>query len=104
MILTTRLYLVRHGENRANLTKELSQRKVDYPLNAKGRLQAEQTAAYFRDEQVQEIFTSPLKRAAKTAAIIAAPLGLPVKVIESFRELDMGDLEANPDAAGSWRV
>ena len=38
------LYLVRHGENVANLTKEFSCCKVDYSLTAKGVLQAQQTA------------------------------------------------------------
>ncbi len=38
-----RLFLVRHGENPANLTKEFSYRKVDYPLTKKGQLQARQT-------------------------------------------------------------
>ena len=40
------VYLVRHGENPANLLKQFSYRKVDYPLTEKGVLQAEQTAAY----------------------------------------------------------
>ena len=39
-----RVFLIRHGENQANLTKEFSYRLVDYPLNAKGILQARQTA------------------------------------------------------------
>jgi broad specificity phosphatase PhoE len=43
----TTLYLVRHGENLANITKEFSYRAVDYPLTPKGILQAEQTAEYF---------------------------------------------------------
>jgi probable phosphoglycerate mutase len=30
------IYLVRHGENPANLTKEFSCRHVDYPLTEKG--------------------------------------------------------------------
>ena len=35
-----RIYLVRHGENTANLTKEFSHRRVDYSLTPKGILQA----------------------------------------------------------------
>lgn len=37
------IYLVRHGENKANLTKEFSYKKVDYPLTPKGVIQAQQT-------------------------------------------------------------
>ncbi len=47
-----KIYLVRHGENVANLTKEFSHRKVDHSLTPKGRLQAEQIAAYFKDIRI----------------------------------------------------
>ena len=57
------IYLVRHGENLANITKEFSHRLVDYSLTPKGIIQAEQTAAYFRDFHIDEIYSSPLKRA-----------------------------------------
>jgi broad specificity phosphatase PhoE len=33
-MMWNRLYLVRHGENVANLTKEFSYRQVDYALTA----------------------------------------------------------------------
>ena len=68
--MLNRLYLVRHGENMANLTKEFSYRHVDYSLTPKGVLQAQQTAAYFTDKHIHEIYTSPLKRAVETADII----------------------------------
>jgi broad specificity phosphatase PhoE len=97
-----RLYLVRHGENRANLTKEFSCRRVDYSLTAKGVLQAEQTADHFRDKQIDEIFSSPLKRAQETAQILAARLGLAVTVVEGLREIDVGDLEDQPASAELW--
>ena len=45
----THLYLIRHGENLANLTKEFSYLKVDYPLTPKGKLQAAQTALLLQD-------------------------------------------------------
>ena len=57
------IYLVRHGENRANLTKEFSYKVVDYSLTPKGALQAQQTAQFFQDKQIHEVYTSPLKRA-----------------------------------------
>lgn len=99
-----RLLLVRHGENRANLTKEFSHRLVDYPLTAKGRLQAEQTAAYLRGYPVTQVFTSPLKRARETAQLIAAGMGASVSVLEPFRELNVGTLEAAPPSTASWRL
>jgi broad specificity phosphatase PhoE len=93
-----RLYLVRHGENLANLTKELSCRRIDYPLTPKGVLQAQQTAAYFRERQIDEIYASPLRRARETAEIIGAAVGLPVTIVEEFREVDVGELEGRADA------
>lgn len=99
-----RLLLVRHGENQANLTKEFSHRLIDYPLTARGRLQAEQTAAYLSAYPVTQVYASPLKRARETAEIIAAELGVSVRVLEPFRELDVGTLEAQPPTAASWRL
>lgn len=102
------LYLVRHGENQANLTKEFSCRRVDYPLTGKGRLQARQTAERFlelsRTRPLHAVYTSPLKRAAETAEIIAEALGLRAQVSEYFRELDVGDLEATGGSAEGWRA
>ena len=98
------LYLVRHGENRANITKEFSHTKVDYPLTEKGELQARQTAEYFRDRHVDEVYSSPLKRALQTAEMIAATKGLPVTVIESLREVNSGSLEDTPPTEENWRI
>jgi broad specificity phosphatase PhoE len=101
-----RLYLVRHGENRANLTKEFSCQLVDYPLTPKGVLQAQQTADYFQDKAaaagIHQIYSSPLKRALETAEIIAARLGLKVGVMDNFREVNVGDLERQPPSAEAW--
>jgi probable phosphoglycerate mutase len=99
-----KVYLVRHGENPANITEELSCRKVDYPLTAKGRLMAQQTAVYFEDKSIDLIYTSPLKRAAETAHIIGERLGLKPVIIESLREINFGMLEGMPDRDESWRI
>lgn len=97
-----RLYLVRHGENLANLTYEFSYNKVDYSLTPKGQLQAAQTAAFFTDKHVDEVYASPLKRALETAQAIAQPAGLPVIPSEAFREINVGDLEGQPPTAALW--
>ncbi|GAB4432404.1 MAG: hypothetical protein Kow0031_13800 [Anaerolineae bacterium] len=87
---------MRHGENPANITKEFSCRHVDYWLTDKGELQAQQTAEYLADKEIDEIYASPLKRAAETAQIIGDWLGLPVVVMDDFREVDVGELELHP--------
>jgi probable phosphoglycerate mutase len=99
-----RLYYVRHGENPANLTKEFSCLHIDYGLTEKGILQARQTADYFRDKHIHEIYASPLKRARETAEIIAAALDRPVVIMENFREINVGDLETQPVSAENWSL
>jgi probable phosphoglycerate mutase len=98
------VYLVRHGENPANLTKELSCRKVDYSLTPKGRLQAEQTGNYFRDIHIAGIYASPLKRAWETAEIMAAINGVQIQIAEYFRELDLGHLEEKGNDPLAWQI
>jgi len=106
------LFLVRHGENLANLTKELSSRRVDYSLTPKGILQAEQTARHFLAAReagragygIHAIYSSPLKRARETAEIIAGHLGLSVAVMDNFREIDVGDMELQPPTLEVWAV
>jgi broad specificity phosphatase PhoE len=101
----TTFYLVRHGENKANITKEFSSRKVDYPLTPKGRLQAEQTALVFKDKNIHAVYSSPLKRAVETGSIIAAELGeMEIKIMDNFRELDVGDLEDMPPSREAWQI
>jgi broad specificity phosphatase PhoE len=101
---TNTLYLVRHGENLANITKEFSYKLVDYPLTPKGVLQAEQTAEFFKSLAIDAVYTSPLKRARETAEIIARPHGLPVTSVEEFREVHVGDLELMPPTEAAWRL
>ena len=100
----TTLYLVRHGENRANLTKEFSHRLIDYPLTPKGVLQAQQTAVFFRGKDIHAVYTSPLRRAQQTADLIAAPHGLRAIVLEGLREVNVGDLERRPVSAENWAL
>ena len=98
------LYLVRHGENLANITKEFSCRKVDYPLTEKGRLQSELTARYFSAVPLDAVISSPLLRARQTAEPIARAHGLSVTVVEDFREVNVGTLEDSPPDEAAWNI
>ena len=99
-----RIYFVRHGENPANLTTEMSSLKVDYWLTPKGVLQAQQTGRYLVGKGIDEIYCSPLKRARETAKIIAGILDMPVVILENFREIQVGDLEGWADRKNAWEV
>lgn len=101
---TNTLYLVRHGENLANITREFSYRRVDYSLTPKGVLQAEQTADFFKASAIDAVYASPLKRARETAEIIARPHGLPVLLLEEFREVNVGNLELLPPDESAWEL
>jgi broad specificity phosphatase PhoE len=93
------VWYIRHGENPANLTGELSCRRVDHPLTDRGVEQASALAARLRGERIPAaIYASPLRRAAQTARIIASGVGVPVTTLEELRELDVGDLEGRRDA------
>ena len=98
------VFLVRHGENRANITKEFSCKHVDYSLTEKGVIQATQTARHFRGKRIDSIYASPLKRARETADIIGRELCLPVVMVEEFREVQVGTLELQPVSKALWDV
>ncbi len=96
------VWYVRHGENPANLTGELSCKAVDYPLTTRGVGQAVDVAAELASRLADgpgpaAIYASPLLRARQTAQIIAARLGMPCTVLEELRELDVGTLEGRRD-------
>lgn len=99
-----KIFLVRHGENYANITKEFSHKLVDYDLTDKGMEQARQTAEYFKTMKVDEIYTSPLKRAIQTAEYISEATGKKFEIVENFRELNVGDLEKSKPDKKSWDI
>jgi broad specificity phosphatase PhoE len=98
------VHFVRHGENPANITGEFSHRVVDYPLTERGVAQAQATARYFQGKDIAAIYSSPLLRALQTAEIIATTLCLPVRMVEAFREVNVGSLELHPPSDEHWAL
>lgn len=84
------IYLIRHGETDWNVQGRL-QGIEDIELNENGVRQAQICGEALRGVAVSKIITSPLKRAKRTAEIIASYLGGP-EVIEDadFLERDFG--------------
>ncbi len=92
MIIT----VMRHGETKYNFTQRI-QGRIDIPLNKTGIRQAKEKGHEFVEQNVKFdlIFSSPLKRALKTAQIIAKKIKYPDNIYESdsFLERDFGFLD-----------
>ena len=86
------LVLVRHGETAPNVEGLLLGR-ADPPLTARGEAQARALAAAMPRPDL--VISSPLRRAADTAAAFGAP----VEVDDRWIELDYGDLDGRHPAA-----
>ena len=61
--------MTRHGQTDQNVEKRV-QGKADIELNATGIEQAKITSEKLKDEKIDIIISSPLKRAKQTAEII----------------------------------
>jgi broad specificity phosphatase PhoE len=96
------LHFVRHGEGQDNATKRFSSRRVDNSLTERGILQANQTADFLAERSIDEIYSSPMKRAFETAQIIATRLEKELTVLENFREVNVGDMEGQHFNDETW--
>lgn len=95
------IYFIRHGESEANVKKVFAGQKDDSLLTDEGRQQAKITAEEIIKEglKIDQIYSSPLKRAYETAEIIAKEIGFDTsKIITENRimEYDMGSLSGTP--------
>jgi broad specificity phosphatase PhoE len=93
--MKTVLYLIRHGATEANLARPpvLQGRRYNPPLAPVGIRQAEATRDFLAIRPVECCYSSPLLRAMQTAAIVAAPHGLPPTPLEALTECDVGAWE-----------
>jgi broad specificity phosphatase PhoE len=94
---TQPLLLARHGQTADNADGLILGRR-DPPLSAVGLEQAEALATAARDAGIVVLWTSPLRRARATAAIVSDATGAPVSVLQALAESDRGDWEGRPVA------
>jgi ribonuclease H / adenosylcobalamin/alpha-ribazole phosphatase len=87
-----RLFLVRHGEAAANVEMRYLGHRDD-PLSEHGIKQATQISRALAPLPIDAIITSPLRRAADTAAMIAEAHQVPVQMDERLREGGFGSWE-----------
>jgi len=85
-----RLLLLRHGQSTWNADGRW-QGQADPPLSPLGEEQARDAARRLAPGQFCRVLASDLRRARRTAEILAEALGLPVEVDPDLREIDVGD-------------
>lgn len=108
-MMNTTLLLVRHAQTMSN-TNGRYMGWIDEDLSEEGVRQAERLSKRLSNRPVAAVFSSPLKRAFRTAEMIAVPHGLPVETLEELGEIRMGDWEGRfaqeiaAEFPGLWRT
>ena len=87
------LLLIRHG---LPVRRELESGAADPELSAAGLQQARHLAQYLSTEQLDAVYSSPMRRACQTAEPLAAAQGLPVVVVDEVAEWDRHSNEYVP--------
>ena len=84
------LLLVRHGQSEWNAENRW-QGQADPPLSELGEEQARDAAGRLREMAFSSVVTSDLRRARRTAEILAEALQVRLDVDPGLREIDVGD-------------
>ncbi|NWF68534.1 MAG: histidine phosphatase family protein [Chloroflexi bacterium] len=97
-----RVILVRPGETDWNMRGRW-QGWVAVPLNEHGRKQAQHLARFLRNAGIKVLYSSDLRRARETAAILAEKLGFAPEFDERLRERHIGTWQGlTPDEMRAW--
>jgi probable phosphoglycerate mutase len=104
------ILLARHGETADNVPPQRVQGWRDPPLTERGRAQARALADQLKSEGVKAIWTSHLRRAQQTAAIVGDALAIAPRTDDRLAESNRGrwegrlldDIEREEPAA--WRA
>ena len=109
--MVTQIYLIRHCQSMGNIEHKF-QGQYDADVSPAGEKQLELLGLRFRNEPIDVIYASPLKRARLTAQAIARyHNGIEVVDEPGFIEMDVGELEDRslkelalnyPETAEKW--
>jgi len=91
----TEILLARHGDTEWNVT-EVFRGRIDIELNETGMKQAELLAEHLSDMKIDAVYSSPLKRALKTAEIVAGYHKLDVEVAPGLIDFNYGEWQGLP--------
>jgi broad specificity phosphatase PhoE len=83
-----KIILIRHGESEANAQGIMQGQKVDKSLSKLGREQATKLAKRLKNEKIEAIYSSDLKRAKETAEEINKFHNVKIKLDKRLREKD----------------
>jgi len=92
VIMNTTLLLVRHAQTMSNVNGRYMG-WIDEDLSDEGVRQAERLSERLNDRPISAVFSSPLRRALRTAELIALPHNLPVQEMQELGEIRMGQWE-----------
>ena len=90
------IIFLRHGQAVNNTKRLLAGRTPGVQLTENGIKQAERIAQFVKPFNISAIYSSPIERAEKTAAIVAKHNSLEYKVDDRLIELDMGKFTGMP--------
>ncbi len=102
------LVVVRHGRTEANARGLLVGSRLDPDLDPLGASQAAAVAAVLH--RADRVVSSPLRRARRTAEVVAAASGVEVERDDRWAEIDYGELDGTPlgdvppELWRSWQV
>jgi 2,3-bisphosphoglycerate-dependent phosphoglycerate mutase len=88
----TKIYFVRHAESDFNVIDDRSR-----PLTQKGHVDCALVTDFLQSKEIDVIFSSPYKRAIDTITEFAKSVGIPIHIVEDFREREHALME------GDWR-
>lgn len=88
-----KLILIRHGETSWNKQRRIQGSRSNTQLNETGYGQADRIAALLKQQRIDAIYSSPLKRAVNTAETLATACGLQVRTVPELQEIDAGELD-----------
>ncbi|MFC2017845.1 histidine phosphatase family protein [Chloroflexota bacterium] len=111
MMNTTTVLLARHAQTRSNVTGRYMG-WIDEDLSEEGIWQAEQLSRRLESQSIDSAYSSPIKRAHRTAQMTAAPHSLQVSPLPGLGEIRIGSWEGLtreevrarfPDIWQAWR-
>ena len=86
--MANQVHLVRHGEVE-NPDHIVYADLQEFGLSSNGEAQAGEAAAFLANRPISAVFSSPLTRAIQTAAVIAAPHGIEVEIVDDLIEFGL---------------